>query len=52
MVMKNQKNEKIILSIDVVFLHTKNPDKLAQWYKEVLNIDVSNLSRRFKTLDA
>ncbi len=30
----------MILGIDVVFIHAKNPKKLAQWYKEILEIDI------------
>lgn len=30
----------MITGIDVVFIHAKNPNKLANWYKEVLEIDV------------
>lgn len=31
----------MILGIDVVFLHVKEPVKMAQWYKEKLGLDIS-----------
>ena len=30
----------MITGIDVVFIHAKNPIKLANWYKEVLEIEI------------
>jgi hypothetical protein len=30
----------MIDGIDVVFIHAKNPEKLAQWYKEILELDI------------
>ena len=29
----------MILGVDVVFIHTKNPIKLRKWYKEILDLD-------------
>jgi uncharacterized glyoxalase superfamily protein PhnB len=31
----------MIESIDVVFIHTRNPKKLAQWYEEKLEMKIS-----------
>ena len=30
----------MILGIDVVFVHAQNPEKLAQWYKDILDIEI------------
>ena len=30
----------MILGIDVVFLHVKDPDKLSQWYKNILELEL------------
>jgi catechol 2,3-dioxygenase-like lactoylglutathione lyase family enzyme len=38
--MKNPIDTPQILGIDVVFIHTKNPVKLAQWYKEHLGLEI------------
>ncbi|HUU78281.1 MAG TPA: VOC family protein [candidate division Zixibacteria bacterium] len=31
----------MIKGIDVVFIHVKNPEKMAKWYKENLGFDIS-----------
>ena len=36
----------MIQGIDVVFLHVKNPEKMAKWYKDKLGLEIS-----FKTED-
>ena len=33
--------DAMILGIDVVYIHTKNPVELAQWYKEILGLEIS-----------
>ena len=32
----------MILGIDVVFIHAKNPEELAKWYKETLDIEIGH----------
>jgi predicted enzyme related to lactoylglutathione lyase len=30
----------MIFGIDIVFIHVKNPEKMSQWYREVLGLEV------------
>ena len=32
----------MIIGVDVVFIHVKNPEEMANWYKETLGIDLEH----------